>query len=465
MKVNLESIGAVIRRRLSGAGGILRALFWAAAGDGISRAMILVAFVLAARVLGSEEYGRFGIVRSTILVFTTLGGIGLGLTANRYLAEHVAKDLDLARRLIGSSYLLSAVAGATMALLLYASSSLVAGELLSSPSLERSFQLGSLAMLFSTVLGAQVGVLQGLHAYRLLAFGNLLLGLSGLVFVVGGAWLFRVNGAIFGLVLQQAIATAAFAFLVNREADRREIGGFIYSARGLGTILWRFSVPVALTTLAVAPFKWLGEALVAQRAGFGDLGVFHGAMAIAAVLITLPTTMNAPLISFAAENRHRINSANAATQHLTLYGSWYLFLLICAPFLFAPSFGSLVFGASFASPSFAETTVLLLIYSGLLVYYQGITRMMALGGNMWFSLLTNIVEGVALLVAIYALAGKGATGLALAFVISYVARVAVSLPFIIGQRVISLRTLPDRVFLASALGFLIIAVYQMLRIR
>jgi hypothetical protein len=148
---------------------------------------------------------------------------------------------------------------------------------------------------------------------------------------------------------------------------------------------------------------------------------------------------------------------------LTIYASWYVFLVICAPFLLVPGLGAVFFGASFASPSFAEATVLLLIYSALLVYYQGITRMMALAGNMWFSLVTNVVEGASLLVAIFALATEGAAGLALAFVISYVARLIVSLPFIIRQRVMSFGTTPDRVFMASALLFLLIAGYQMLR--
>lgn len=439
---------------------IFGATMWAAAGDGASRIMILLSFVCAARILGSHEYGQFGLVRSTILMFTNLGGLGLGLTANRYLAQYYRSDSRFCGQVIGSSYVLAIWAGLVITTALLLLSGDISSKLLTSPDMQRSFRIGSLAMLFSTVMGAQIGILQGLHAYRQLALGNFILGALGVAFVVGGAFVYRVDGAIAGLVVQQALACGFFAFLINREARQQSIDRYVYSLTGLGGIFWSFSLPVALMSICIAPFKWFGETIVAQRAGFGELGIFHGAMAVSSVLIAVSSTINAPLISIASQAVGDKHAPTEKAQYFNLYGSWFLFLVFSLPFLLLPGLAPVFFGATFATVSFQQTNLLLLTYSALLIYYQGITRLMTLSGGMWLGFATNLIEGIALLVAIWFLAHEGASGLAKAFVISYLVRIAFALPLVVRGRLVTVKDVFDRNFLISAFLFVVLVVIQ-----
>ena len=43
--------------------------FWILLGNVVSKFILLIATILMARYLGKDEYGQFGIIKSTILMF------------------------------------------------------------------------------------------------------------------------------------------------------------------------------------------------------------------------------------------------------------------------------------------------------------------------------------------------------------------------------------------------------------
>src|SRR5690606_4265375 len=97
-------------------------------------------------------------------------------------------------------------------------------------------------------------------------------------------------------------------------------------------------------------------------------------------------------------------------------------------------------------------TLLLILYSGLMTYYQGVMRLVTQYGSLWFGLFTNVCEGVALLAAFLYLRDWGAVGLGTAYVLSYVVRILVTTPFLIRYRIATSAMLLDRYFLATVLG-------------
>ena len=66
---------------------VARGAFWSLAGSAISRALGLVSAILVGRLLGKEDFGELGIIQSTIGTFATIAGFGMGLTANKHVAE------------------------------------------------------------------------------------------------------------------------------------------------------------------------------------------------------------------------------------------------------------------------------------------------------------------------------------------------------------------------------------------
>src|SRR5271169_1563568 len=60
---------------------LLRGTFWSMSGTIVSRALGLAAAILAARIVGKVVYGELGIIQSTVGMFGTLAGFGMGTTA------------------------------------------------------------------------------------------------------------------------------------------------------------------------------------------------------------------------------------------------------------------------------------------------------------------------------------------------------------------------------------------------
>lgn len=66
--------------------------FWSLTGSVFAKFLVLVSGIICAHILSKEEYGQFGIVRSTINLFVTVGSAGMGVTAAKYISEFIASD-------------------------------------------------------------------------------------------------------------------------------------------------------------------------------------------------------------------------------------------------------------------------------------------------------------------------------------------------------------------------------------
>ena len=67
---------------------LIRGTFWSLIGTVLSRSLGLLASIFVARMIGKVGMGELGIVQSTVGMFSTLAGLGLGLTATKHVAEH-----------------------------------------------------------------------------------------------------------------------------------------------------------------------------------------------------------------------------------------------------------------------------------------------------------------------------------------------------------------------------------------
>src|SRR6202034_32333 len=75
--------------------------FWSLVGAVLSRLLGLFASIFVARMIGKVGLGELGIVQSTVGMFSTLAGLGLGLTATKHVAEHRIVNPVLAGETIG----------------------------------------------------------------------------------------------------------------------------------------------------------------------------------------------------------------------------------------------------------------------------------------------------------------------------------------------------------------------------
>src|SRR5690606_9151351 len=134
---------------------LLKTTFWSAVGEGASKGLLLVATVLLARILGSEDYGQFGLVRTTINMFAVVGGLGLGLTANRYVAQFRDTDKAFSGQIIGSSYLVAACTGTLAGAAMFVGADPLASKVLGEPGIAEGLKVAALLLMLLALSGAQ----------------------------------------------------------------------------------------------------------------------------------------------------------------------------------------------------------------------------------------------------------------------------------------------------------------------
>jgi O-antigen/teichoic acid export membrane protein len=448
---------AELRRRLGHAELAANAM-WSAIGEAIFRGTTLITTAILARLLGASDFGVFGLVRNAAAQFGGVGSVGLGLTANRYLPAFKRTDLDRAGALVGTSLAISTGVGIVLALAGLAASDWIASSLLGRPDLVNAVRLGVVLVALAGISGAQLGVLQGLESFRALAFGYLISGVAGGAALLLGTYYLGLPGALSGLAVIALINLVMFQIVIQREAGRQRVVISWRNWRQLADILIHFSLPTALIAAAIGPLRWLAESMLAKTSGFAEAGLFYAGMIVFSLVVGVVMTLHGPLVSMLARRTAEGNLGRL--PWLSLYASWFGFLLIGLPLLLVPQLPGWVLGGDYRQPHFVPVLLLILLYSGMQSYAQGLTRAIAQAGSMWFLLLLSLIESVVLIVAFIGLQEQGALGLATAFVVSYVARLAVTLPIMVRRRVIEPALLLDRMFLWSLAGFLLILLAQ-----
>ncbi|MGP8236443.1 MAG: oligosaccharide flippase family protein, partial [Limisphaerales bacterium] len=130
---------------------LARGTFWSVAGAVLSRALGLVGSVLLARAIGRTPFGELGTIQSTVGLFGTFAGLGLGITATKYVAELRETDKNRCGRVIGLTLSTALAGGAIAGLGLLLFGKWLAIHTLAAPQLASALRWGSLLVLFSTV--------------------------------------------------------------------------------------------------------------------------------------------------------------------------------------------------------------------------------------------------------------------------------------------------------------------------
>lgn len=407
-------------------GRLARGAFWSFAGSVIAQGMGFVASVVAARVLGKIGFGELGMIQSTVGMFGVFAGLGLGLTATKHVAEFRVSAPDRAGRIIGMSALIALVSGGAMTILLIVLAPFLAAHTINAPHLTPELRIGCGLLLFNALTGAQTGALAGFEAFKTIAKINFIRGLLNLPLVVGGVLLFGLTGAVGGMV-----AAAVAGWLINHIALRRECFRARVRPRYRGlrseiAVLWSFSVPTVLSSSMVGPVMWVARTLlVNQPGGYAEMGIFTAATKFQTVLVMMGAAVGSALLPMLAS---RDSTRDDYFNRSNMLMSWLLGVIPAVPLICFPELMGLIFGADYADIASYRTVVLVMAFTCIYLYKQGLARALAAKGLMWWGFTSNAVWAVMLIGCCWLLLDWGAVGFALAFLLAYALNTVVFIP-------------------------------------
>lgn len=394
---------------------LAKGAFWNLAGTAISRGLAIVASVCVARFLGRETYGQLGIIQSTVGMFGVVAGLGLGMSATKFIAEHRIQDPARAGRIMSNSFTLALVSGTIMALVLVMFAPRLAGHVLAAPTIAPLLRWGSLLVVLGALNAVQTGALSGLEAFKTIARVNLWSGLLSFPCLVVGAYLAGVTGAVWGLV-----ASLAFNAVLNHQALRRETRRLgIKIGSGLNRegmqVLWSFSLPSLLSSVLGWATTWACAAiLVNTSGGYGEMGITNATNQWRAALMFIPGLLTSTLLPVLAHER-TVSSRNfgIALDYTHGFITW-LLVPLAAMLMFAAGPILACYGSGFAAGRLA--LVYVLAGTAISSISSPIGSVIIAHGRMWGSFaLTLANSAVYTACTVWLAESHGAVGLGLGY--------------------------------------------------
>lgn len=402
-------------------GRLARGTVWSIAGALISQGLTLISSIIAARVLGNSGFGELGIINSTVGMFGTFAGFGLGLTTTKHVAEFRETAPIRAGRVIALTTTVAALSSGLLAAGLVIFAPVIALRSLSAPHLAGELRIGALLLIFNTVNGVQTGTLSGFEAFKEIAKSNLLKGLISFPFLVAGVLVWRLPGAVIGLVLASAIGCVTNRLMLVRQCKQFGVRVNYREMWAERKILSGFAIPAFISNAAMGPVTWLANTmLVNQHNGYAELGVFNAAFQWRTAMLFLPQMVGQVALPMLSSLNGKNSHASARRVVAGAIGVNALCVLpVIVPILFFSRRIMSLYGPGFSSEGWV--LIITAFTAGLYAIETPVGDIIAATNKMWVGAYMNLGWACALLSSAWILLrhGWGAGGLATAYLIAY----------------------------------------------
>jgi len=385
----------------------------------VSRALGLAAAMFAARILGKTVYGELGIVQSTVGMLGTLAGFGMGTTATKFVAELRTRNPAKAGDIIAISSLVSWSVSALLFVVLYLVAPWLCSHTLAAPQLTGILRLSGLLLVVSGINGAQLGVLSGFEAFKSIARVSSITGMINFPLIVGGAFLYHLQGVVLGMVIAQGIGCLLNLGAVRREMRKCSVPVSLLPRWSEFKVVWQFSIPAVLGSALISIVNWAAATmLVNQLSGYGEMGLFSAANQWFNALMWLPYVVSGvtlPVLSERLGSGDKANAIKALRMTLGLNAATVMPVMLIG--CLASRFIMMSYGKDFASGWLTLDAVL--VTAGILSLTVIVGELMAACGDMWLGLLINVAFGAIFLGLNAFFIKRGALGLASSRLIAY----------------------------------------------
>lgn len=395
---------------------VFRAVAFGVGGSVLSRVFMMLANMLASRILGKSLYGQFSLINSTVLTFITFSSVGINSTITRYVTLNRDNQKTVGKS-IGSLGTLSIGLSIVISVALFFSAEYISLWVAESKELVSYFQLTSLAVLFAALASVLQGILVGLERFkdnaRVQVYGNMVF-LAGVLLLSSS---FGVVGAILSLVLCYFYQLVHYLLINIRLLAQLGITIQVRLDEELVRILGSYTLPSYLAGISVTPAIWYTNSLLTKTAGYANFAVFSIAHTWMHILVFIPSQLGQmkPIYTdLYKQGKHR--ELFSMLNKTTLVSS-----LVIVPFvLFGILFSDWILLLYGIRDPLGNTVFTLMLVTSIVINSQSqIGFLFQAIGKMWLGFLVNIVWVFVFILSYHLMIDKGSEGLALAYLISY----------------------------------------------
>lgn len=411
---------------------LVNGVAWNVIGTIMSKAFLLVASIMTARILGADKNGEYSVINSTVLMFSTFTGLGLGITATRFVAEYKTRDKEKCGRIIGMTNTVGIISGLIMTIVLILSAPWLAREQLNAPHLDYGLKLASILLITNTINTIQINTLSGFEDFKNIAKLSIIQGIISFPIFVIFTYFFKVNGLIFGHIVVSCIMIVLYSIANYNIRKEYGIHVDIKRANKEMKILWKFSLPSLLSDAMVGPVTWLGNTFIASTVnGYFELGIFNAANQWRTALTFIPTAIGNVILPIIIANKGKDR-----LERINILFGWVVVLCVAIPLLEFPEIIMFLYGEEYTGQSFNISVLIVILICCILSYKQGISRNLMSNNLMWWGFLSNSLWGISFLLILWFIRDWGSIGIAAAYLIAYIITTIIFVPFYIKRGVV-----------------------------
>lgn len=395
--------------------------FWILTGNTVSKFSLLASTILMANFLYKNEYGHFGIIKSTILMFAMFAGLELGMTATKYISQYQHSNKEKIEKIIGLSNFFAIAVSILVSLFVYFFSAEIARKI-DAPSLSNAVKISSFILFFSSLNGIQNGILAGLEKFKEISINTALAGVISSVLLVLASVFYDLNIIVIAFG-SNYVVLFMLNFVILKKEFYSKYRIKLFSRRNLDevNVLYKFSLPAILAALMGGPITWFcNYLLVTQPNGYDNMATFDIANQWRNTILFIPAALSQvalPMMSSKINNKDEYKMIfNKNLKINALIGfSFVLFFVVLSPVIV------FFYGEKYSNALFPM--ILMFITTGFIAINNVIGQAIASQGKMWLGFYVNLLWAIVLGLCSYIFVvsfSLGAVGICIAYLISYV---------------------------------------------
>lgn len=400
---------------------IANGAFWSLVGTAVAKAILLLSSIALAHILGVAKYGELGLVRSTVNMFVCLGTVGMGVTATKYISQYLQKDNILVSKIIKLTSLFAFISGVIIAFIIYLFSDPIAQYTSQTVNISAEIKIGTVILCATVMNGAINGILSGFEDFKHIAVNTFASSIIESILIIAGAYYYGVVGALLGY----GLGTFSLLLLnILSSSKNLKRNGINISSANLKIedfkILYKFSLPAALSSFLVAPTFWIIRTLIVKFDGMASLGIYEMADQWKIIILFIPSALSnivLPILSSKTsdDTKKDFNKALKYNLILNFITTFVLALIIlCFSTLITKAYGN------------GFNNVIPLILLAFSTCFSSIASVFGIAiiskGKVWTGLLFNLLWAIIFVSTSYIslLMGYGVNGVAMALISSYI---------------------------------------------
>lgn len=272
---------------------ILSGAFWSFVGSATGRLIVLISGIIVARILTKQEYGELGMVRSTIHMFVIMGNAGLGLTAAKFISEYRKDHKERIPSIYFLTNVFAFVTGLAVTVIVLVFAPFLSEKVMKAPELVAPLRIGAVWLFITVINAAQAGTLTGFEDFKHIAINSFLGCVAESLFMIIGAKLGGVFGALLGYGTGFIVLYLCNFFSIRKVFRKEDIKPALNQfCRSDLKLLYKFSLPAALSSLLVTPAFWVVRTFLVRVSSFEELAIYEAAEQWRVIILFIPMSVS-----------------------------------------------------------------------------------------------------------------------------------------------------------------------------